>query len=67
MSKIRISQEELAERFDEVLDEAGEVKVSGYTFNPSKVLKECDPTAYRCELANFASMLEDCGFEITGN
>jgi len=32
--------------FDEGLDEYGPVQVAGYTFDPSRVLKELDPIAY---------------------
>lgn len=31
----------------------GTVEVAGYTMDTSTVLKECDPTAYRCEMANY--------------
>lgn len=64
---IKISQDELRERFGEMLkDSYGEVKLYGYTFDPDQILRECDPTAYRCELANFANTLSDCGFEVEG-
>lgn len=40
--------------FDDSLDDICDpVKVLGYTFNASSVLKELDPTAYRCELADW--------------
>lgn len=37
------------EDYDDMLDECyDEISIGGITFNPSQVLKECDPTAYRC-------------------
>ena len=43
------AEHELADRFDEVLDECcGEVSVAGMTFDASRALKELDPIAYRC-------------------
>jgi len=71
MEKVKISEQELIERFNEVLDtsvgtrvtDSGELIVFGYTFNPSQVLKNCDPTAYRCELADFADSIRD-DFEV---
>lgn len=38
------------EQYDEMLDEEGDIKVAGCTFSPSQILKELDPTAYRCGL-----------------
>lgn len=37
------------ERFDDLLDSSYEsVTVAGIEFPASKILKECDPIAYRC-------------------
>jgi hypothetical protein len=64
-SKLKLSQEGVSEYFAEVLDEGQElIKVAGYSFTPSQVLMNCDPTAYRCEMANFIDTLTQCGYEI---
>lgn len=36
------------DQYDELLDQDGPVRVAGLEFNPSQILKELDPTAYRC-------------------
>lgn len=62
---LKLSQEGVSEYFNEVLDEGQElIKVAGYSFTPSQVLINCDPTAYRCEMANFIDNLIQCGYEI---
>lgn len=34
--------------YDDYLDQEGDVTVAGLTFSPSQIIKELDPTAYRC-------------------
>ena len=64
-TNLKLSQEGVTEYFNEVLDEARDViTVVGYSFTPSQVLMNCDPTAYRCEMANFIDTLTQCGYEI---
>ena len=53
-NNIECDPDDLADQFDECLDEAGSIKVAGCTFYPSQILKECDPVAYRCGLNDFA-------------
>ena len=53
-NEIECDPDDLADQFDECLDEAGSIEVAGCTFYPSQVLKECDPIAYRCGLNDFA-------------
>lgn len=44
--------------FDDYLDEAfGDVKVAGYEYPTSRALKELDPTAYRCGMADYIDSL----------
>lgn len=64
--KKHLTHEELVEMFDEGLDDLGEVKVGGYTFSPSRVLKELDSVAYLCELANYADNLMEQGWVVEG-
>lgn len=41
-------------RFDEALDSEGDIQVAGLTFSPSDILKNCDETAYRCGVNDYA-------------
>ena len=46
------------ETFDDVLDDCyPEVEVCGYTYPASMVLKNTDPIAYRCALADYSSSI----------
>ena len=64
-TNLKLSQEGVSEYFRETLDEGQElITVRGYKFTPSQVLENCDPTAYRCEMANFVDTLIKCGYEI---
>lgn len=56
MSNITTTSE-LLELYDDFLDESGEVKVWGCTFRPSYILKELDPTAYRCGYSDYADLM----------
>jgi len=48
---------ELEERFDEMLDESNElIKIGTLTYLPSQVLKNVDPIAYRIGKYDFADM-----------
>lgn len=46
------------EMFDEMLDEAGPIEMAGVTLYPSDILKECDPTAWRCAFLDYADAME---------
>lgn len=48
---------ELLEQYDDFLDESGEFTVCGCTFRPSYILKELDPTAYRCGYLDYADSM----------
>ncbi|QYC52638.1 SH3 domain protein [Salmonella phage SSBI34] len=41
--------------YDDSLDSEGEITVAGMTFWPSDILKNCDPTAYRCGKVDYDS------------
>jgi len=48
---------ELEERFDEMLDETNDlIKIGSLTYLPSQVLKNVDPIAYRIGKYDFADM-----------
>ena len=63
-----ITETEAMERFDEFLDEAyPTVKVAYGNYDPSRVLKECDPIAYRVMLADFIDMeAENGSYQVEG-
>ena len=44
---------ENTDSYDEALDAEGPVKVGGLEYMPSHILKEVDPTAYRCGLNDY--------------
>lgn len=41
-------------RYDEALDSEGPIQVAGMSFYPSDILKNCDETAYRCGVNDWA-------------
>ena len=45
--------------FEEMLDEEGDILVSGITFYPSDILKNCDPIAYDCSFSDYVSTYKD--------
>src|SRR5699024_11466931 len=49
-------------RFDEMLDETYEaVHIGELTFDPSDILKSCDPVAYRVYLSDYESDMIESG------
>lgn len=58
----------VSENYDDLLDSCyPEVEVAGMTFSPSQVLKNCDPVAYRCGVADEVSRdLDDGWSELEG-
>jgi hypothetical protein len=50
--------------YDDLLNEQGSFFIGDLEFLPSDILKNCDPIAYRCGLADFESyMLENAEME----
>lgn len=43
----------------EALDEQGDVTIGTLSYSPSVVLREVDPTAYRCGLIDFVDSLDN--------
>jgi len=55
-----VTELELEEMFDEMLDESNElVKIGTLTYLPSQVLKNTDPIAYRIAKYDFADFYLD--------
>lgn len=54
-----LDNEDYREQYEEMLDECYEpLKLGQLTFNPSQVLKRCDPVAYRCGLNDYVDGLD---------
>lgn len=61
--QIELDPDDYADQFDELLDESGAVDAGGYSFYPSRILKELDPIAYSCSLNDYADFV----FDVTEN
>jgi hypothetical protein len=49
----------IAELYDELLDEQGLIEIGIYKFNPSEVLKKCDPVVYDQGLLDFEDYIRE--------
>jgi hypothetical protein len=62
-----VSKDTLEEWFDDWLDQTSDsIKILGMYLDPSVVLKECDPIAYRTALADYADSLAQDGRTVEG-
>ena len=52
-----VDPEDFTDQYDEVLNESGEIVAGGITFDPAEILKEMDPTAYRCGLLDYVDSI----------
>ncbi len=57
--QIECDPDDFADQFDDMLDESGTVEAGGYSFYPSRILKELDPVAYSCGLNDYADSVFD--------
>lgn len=58
-SQIELDPDDYVTQFDESLDESiPEIEIGSLTYPPSHVLKNVDPTAYRCSLNDFVDSLD---------
>ncbi len=58
-NQIELDPDDFADQFDESLDESiPEIEICSLTYSPSHVLKNVDPTAYRCGLSDFVNSLD---------
>ena len=51
--KKELEEGENTREYDDALNESGPVIVAGIDFDPADILREMDPTAYRCGLADY--------------
>lgn len=57
--QIELDPDDYEDQFDESLDESiPEIEIGCLTYSPSHVLKNVDPTAYRCGLNDFVDSLD---------
>ena len=50
--------EDMEDRYSDMLDECfPEVKIGYCSFNPSRIMRELDPTAFRCGVNDYADSL----------
>ncbi len=57
--QIELDPDNYEDQFDDMLDESGTVEAGGYSFYPSRILKELDPIAYSCGLNDYADSVFD--------
>jgi phage shock protein A len=50
--------DDVEDKYIDALDSDGTVTVAGMEYDPSRILQELDPTAYRCGLVDFADSCE---------
>lgn len=58
-SNIECDPDDFADQFEDMLDESGTVEAGGYSFYPSRILRELDPVAYDCSLNDYADSIFD--------
>ena len=62
-----ISQYELEQMYDEMLDEVcGVVEVAGMSYDTSRLLKNADPIAYQVGMHDYADSLMSDGYRVEG-
>jgi hypothetical protein len=59
MMKKILTEWEALELFDESLDEGETIEVLGMHYEPSRVLKNCDPIAYRVTFHDWIDAMSD--------
>jgi len=58
MANFEMDPYEYEDQYCEALDEEGPVVVVGMSYDPSHILREVDPTAYRCGLLDYVDSLD---------
>ena len=66
MSRL-VTEAEALEMYEEMLDDCeGPVELCGMTYSASHVLREVDPTAYRCGFNDYVDSLTDDDIFVEG-
>lgn len=58
IDNFEIDPDDYTEQYDDFLNEEGTVRVAGLEFDPAQIVKELDPTAYRCGLVDYVDGIE---------
>ena len=59
MNAIEIERELTEDEFEEALDDIyGDVEIAGHKYSTGQTLREIDPIAFRCGLADYGDSLE---------
>ena len=58
IDSFEIDPDDFIEQYEESINSGGEVKVAGLTFYPADIIKELDPTAYRCGLNDYVDGID---------
>lgn len=53
-----LEKDDYTEGFDDLLDEEGDIVILGVRYSRSHVLKEVNPTAYRCSLNDYLASID---------
>lgn len=65
IDNFEVDVDEYEESYCDCMDSEGPVTVCGLTFDPSKIIRELDPIAYRCGLVDYVDSIdktEDAGY-----
>lgn len=63
---IEVDNDVIAQMYNELLDECGDVNIGGLTYEASRVLQSVDPIAYRCGYNDYCdSILSDVEYELS--
>jgi hypothetical protein len=64
---LTLTEEQAYEAYEEMLDEVYEtVRIGDLEFDPSAVLKQCDPIAYHLGFADYVNSLMEDGEKVEG-
>ena len=58
IDNFEIDPDDYENEYCEMLNEEGPVKVAGLTFEADQIIRELDPTAYRCGLLDYVDGIE---------
>jgi predicted nucleic acid-binding Zn-ribbon protein len=59
LDNFELDPDDFTDEYDEMLREIeGEIKVCGISFDADRILKELDPTAYRCGLLDYIDNMD---------
>ena len=63
IDSFEINPDDFENEYCEMLNEGGPVKVAGLTFEADQIIRELDPTAYRCGLLDYVDGIDKADIE----